>query len=177
MAMIRDIGQVTGSNELADRLLARFVREIESVESLVRSSDFRVRVVCLEWIEPLFACGHWIPELVEIAGGRECLGRGGEPSREISWNDLAGSAAELRIIAPCGRDLRRAVSESSRLEASPRWPQVATMVQRRIFCCDGSAYFSRPGPRLIETLDILAELIDPDRFPGRAPPGSFQQIL
>ena len=175
-AMIAQIGSLTGSTAAARRLCGRFEHEIEQIRSAVRNAS-HPPVVCLEWTNPPFACGHWTPELVEIAGGHEVLGSSGQPSRRATWQELLDADPQILLIAPCGFSLDRTLKEMPWLESQPGWGSIRAVVQGSVFATDGSAYFNRPGPRLIESLQILAEVIHPKRFGGLAPHGSFQQTV
>jgi iron complex transport system substrate-binding protein len=176
IATIREIGDLTGSRAAADRLALRFDTELSRVRTGAAGRGRQTRVVCLEWTDPLFACGHWTPELVEVASGRECLGSAGQMSRQVSWQDLLSADPEVLVVAPCGLNLERSLQEISALQGRVGWDELRAVRGARVFGCDGSAYFNRPGPRLIETLHILAELIQPRIFAGLAVPQSFQQV-
>jgi iron complex transport system substrate-binding protein len=174
--VIRDVGETTGTRAAADRLVRRFETEIERVRAGVAGRGRLKRIICLEWTDPPFACGHWTPELVGIAGGAELLGRAGKSSRAATWQEVADSNAELLLVAPCGMELGRTIAEIMEVARHRSWGSLAAVQNDRVFGCDGSAYFNRPGPRLIETLHILAEVIHPELFGGMAPPRSFQHV-
>jgi iron complex transport system substrate-binding protein len=176
VAMIREIGALTGANQAAEALVARFDREVEHIRRGGAGAGVAPRVVCLEWTDPLFACGHWTPELVAIAAGDERLGRAGEMSRRVSWRDLCAADPEVLLLAPCGLSLERTLEEIPEMKRQMGWIALTATQNGRVYCSDGSAYFNRPGPRLIETLQILAEVIHPATFAGLAPPHSFQQV-
>ncbi len=169
------IGSVTGAVTSSQALSARFRAALESAKSPVAGSE-AIDVVCLEWTDPLFTCGHWTPELIAAAGGRELLGRAGEPSRVAKWEELRAANPAVLVLAPCGLTLDRAFAELAGLETRPGWHELRAVRNGRVFVCDGSAYFNRPGPRLIDTLHILGKILHPDRFGGTAPSGGFQQV-
>jgi iron complex transport system substrate-binding protein len=177
MAMIDEIGRLTGTPAAAKQLRIRFTGGIDRVNVSRGAQVHSPRVVCLEWTDPPFTCGHWTPELVQIAGGIELLGREGQPSRRASWEEVAAADSDVLLIAPCGFSLLRTLKDLPTLDRKPAWPKLRAVREGRVFAADGSAYFNRPGPRLIESLHILAEVLHPDRFPGLAPANSFQRIL
>lgn len=173
--MIDEIGRLTGT-PAAEQLRLRFTRAIDRVAQPLGAELRRPRFVCLEWADPPFTCGHWTPELVRLAGGLELLGCEGQPSRRTTWEELAAADPDVLLIAPCGFTLDRTLEELPALERQPVWPHLRAVRGGRVFAADGSAYFNRPGPRLIESLHILAEVLHPDRFAGLAPANSFQRI-
>jgi iron complex transport system substrate-binding protein len=119
----------------------------------------------IEWLDPPFGCGHWNPELVAMAGGDDAFGRRGEPARVIEWSDVAASRPALIFIAACGFGVDRTLEDLPALTRMPGWRDVPAVREGRVYVTDGSQYFSRPGPRLIDSLEILAHAIDPDLHP------------
>jgi iron complex transport system substrate-binding protein len=122
-------------------------------------------VACLEWFDPLYIAGHWVPEIVEIAGGNDILATAGEPSVKIEWDAVIASRPEILILMPCGFDLDRALQESSLLKNRTGWESLPAVRDGRVFAVSGTDYFSRPGPRLINGLEILSQLLHPELFP------------
>jgi iron complex transport system substrate-binding protein len=116
-------------------------------------------VVVIEWVEPLMAAGNWTPELVELAGGEYGLAAAGQPSPYVIWEEVVAFAPEVLVIAPCGFDLARSEIEAERLRRSPSWEQLPAVVQNNACVIDGDAYLNRPGPRLVESLELLHGLI------------------
>jgi iron complex transport system substrate-binding protein len=142
----------------------------EQVRETVAAMPYRPRVACLEWFDPPFGPGHWLPELVEIAGGKVGLGRPGEPSKRIQWGDVLAFAPEVIVLTPCGFDLARAVSEAEAiLPHRPGWSALPAVRAGRVYAVDGNSYLSRPGPRIVDSLELLAGLIHPDLFVGLGP--------
>jgi iron complex transport system substrate-binding protein len=119
----------------------------------------------LEWIDPLFTSGHWTPELVQLAGGREMVGVAGERSRSLDWKEIVAAAPEVLIIACCGFDIARTLDDLPILRGYPGWASLPCVQSKRVFVCDGSAYFNRPGPRLVDALEILAHTLHPGVHP------------
>jgi iron complex transport system substrate-binding protein len=120
----------------------------------------------LEWFDPLYIAGHWVPEMVQIAGGTDIFGTAGRPSAKIEWELVISSAPELLILMPCGFDAERAVQESSLLKHRHGWESLAAVRNRRVFAVSGTDYFSRPGPRLVDGVEILGDIIHPALSPA-----------
>ncbi|HXV47935.1 MAG TPA: cobalamin-binding protein [Candidatus Binatia bacterium] len=133
------------------------------IEHVGRSEpDNRPRVVCLEWFEPLYVAGHWVPEMIGLAGGFDVLGHQGEPSAKIAWSEVVNAQPEVILLMPCGFDTRRTVKEATPLRALPGWDRLPAVKTGSVFALNGNAYFSRPGPRLVNGLEILARIIHPE---------------
>jgi iron complex transport system substrate-binding protein len=124
----------------------------------------RPRVACLEWLDPLMAGGNWVPELVEIAGGVNLFGEAGRHSPWMEWDDLLAADPECIVLLPCGFGIERCRREMSVLETDFRWHQLSAVQRGQVFLTDGNRFFNRPGPRVVESAEILAEIFHPDRF-------------
>ncbi len=161
-ADVRAVGAALGRTDEAIRLVSALRDRIAAVRARVEGAR-RPSVVCLEWLDPLFAAGHWVPEQVEAAGGTELLGRSGVPSVDVADDLLFAADPEVLVLLPCGFDAERAVAESARLRADPRWGRLRAVRAGRVFAVDGSAYFSRPGPRVVDGIELLASIFHPDR--------------
>lgn len=144
----------------SDRVLAGLRGRIDNVVARGSRLDRRPRVALLEWIDPPFACGHWNPELVRLAGGIEGLGVVGEPSRMIEWQHVIEWNPEVIVIACCGFTVERTMEEISLLDSVPGWNDLAAVQAGHVHVVDGAAYFSRPGPRLVDSLEILVDCIE-----------------
>ncbi|HXS44746.1 MAG TPA: cobalamin-binding protein [Solirubrobacteraceae bacterium] len=166
----RTIAQATGARDAALDLVARQRLRVDAVRVAVRGAP-PVPVAALEWLDPVFVAGHWTPQLVELAGGRDVLGFPGEPSQRSTWEAVAAARPEVVVCMPCGYDAERA-----RDEALDFADELRTLGARRVVAVDASAYFSRPGPRLVDGLELLAHLLHPDRVPG-APGGALDVEL
>lgn len=123
----------------------------------------RPTVAAIEWSDPLMAAGNWVPELVDLAGGRPCFGTVGQHSPWMSWDDLAAADPDAIVLMPCGFDLDRTAQDAAQLAQNPRWADLKAVQTGRVYAVDGNAYFNRPGPRLVDSLEILAEILHPDR--------------
>jgi iron complex transport system substrate-binding protein len=122
----------------------------------------------LEWFEPLYTAGHWVPEMVALAGGHDVLGRAGEPSMKIEWQNVIDAKPEVLLLMPCGFDVRRTVKESTPLRALPGWNDLPAVRSENVFALNGNAYFSRPGPRLVNGLKSWRELFIRKPSTGRS---------
>ena len=163
------LGEAAGAGDAAATLRRRLESRLDAVREAVAGAP-RPRVLALEWLDPVFIGGHWVPEMIEIAGGDDPLGAAGAKSRTASWEEAASAAAEVVVAMPCGWDAERAREEV--LEHSET---VAALGAERVFAVDAAASFSRPGPRLVEGTELLAHLLHPNRVD--APAGvAFQEV-
>lgn len=122
----------------------------------------RPRFAFIEWIDPLMSCGHWMPELVEIAGGVSLFGEAGAQSPWITLDQIEAGDPDVILVAPCGYDILKTREEMAVLDANPRWNALRAVRERRLYLADGNAFFNRPGPRLVESAEIVAEVLHPD---------------
>jgi iron complex transport system substrate-binding protein len=166
---IRQVGEAAQCQAEAARAVAALEKRVSAVAERSAGIHQRPRVVLLEWIDPPFCCGHWSPELVGIAGGDECLGQAGKPSRTLKWDEVRAAKPEVLFIACCGFDLQRTRQDLPLLAAYPGWAELPCARTSRVYLVNGSDYFSRPGPRLVDSLEILAHALHPDVHP--LPPG------
>jgi iron complex transport system substrate-binding protein len=168
---IARVASVTGTDQSGERLVSSLRARIEAVSAVTTGLD-PVAVLALEWADPPFTGGHWIPEMVGLAGGREVLGVAGGPSRSCTWHEIAAADPEVVVFMPCGFGLDEAVEQATGLFEVPEFADLSAARTGRIVAVDGSSYFSRPGPRLVDGLEILAWALHPALFPeppvGRA---------
>lgn len=164
---IRLVGEATNRIALAQQRIAALETRIESVAMRGRILN-KPRVLLLEWLEPPFNAGHWSPELVELAGGEDCLGSAGQPSRTLSWPEIEAAKPDILFIACCGYSLGRTLEDIPGLRKQPTWSTLSCVRENRVYACDGNAYFSRPGPRLVDSLELLADVLHFDRDPRSA---------
>jgi iron complex transport system substrate-binding protein len=157
-ADIRAVGEATGCSEQADALVAEFERDIASVERSVAGLD-RPRVLCLEWLDPPYVAGHWVPEMVAREGGVDVLGQAGKPSFRVDWETVVATRPEVIVIMPCGYSLAAAEAELRNLPFPRGWNDLPAVRDGRVFVVEASGYFSRPGPRLAAGMEILAGAI------------------
>jgi iron complex transport system substrate-binding protein len=156
------VGEGTRREAAANALVSDLRRRMERIG--YREPDHRPRVVCLEWFEPLYVAGHWVPEMVALAGGYDMLGHKGEPSFKVEWSRIIDSKPAVILLMPCGFDVRRTVKESTPLRRLEGWKDLPAVQAGNVYALNGSAYFSRPGPRLVSGLEILARIMHPDEI-------------
>jgi iron complex transport system substrate-binding protein len=157
-ADIRAVGEATGRSAQASAVIEGFERDVAQVERAVAGLP-RPRVVCLEWLDPPYVAGHWVPEMVERAGGIDALGHAGKPSFRVEWETIVTARPEVIVIMPCGYGLSQVAKEFRDLTLPPGWHDMPAVRNGRLFLVDASGYFSRPGPRLAAGLAILADAI------------------
>jgi len=157
------LGREREGRALGESLRGRIAR----VRALVADSPAPT-VVCLEWLAPLFGVGHWVPEQVAIAGGTELIGRAIERSSEVTLDDVLAADPDFVFLMPCGFDADRAVTESAALRSEPRWRSLRAVQAGNVYAVDGGAYFSRPGPRVVDGIELLASVLHPDRVRSTA---------
>ena len=163
----RDISNVAlaaGAEKTGANLIAALQKKIQPVSDRAAGLGTRPRVACIEWIDPLMAAGNWIPEMVEMAGGINLFGVAGKHSSWMRWDELAAADPDIIIVFPCGFDILQSRFEIRTLTAIPAWPKLRAVREGRVFLTDGNQYFNRPGPRLVESLEILAEILHPAHF-------------
>jgi iron complex transport system substrate-binding protein len=172
---VRRVGEATGQYAEANALAAALEERVAAIAATAARAASRPRVVCLEWLDPYYVGGHWIPEMVSKAGGEDVLGRLREPSFRVSGEQIIEARPGVIVVMPCGYNLARAASEL-RIEALPRGSETLPAVrEHRLFAVDANAYFSRPGPRLADGVGLLAHLMHPDLFPSGYPENSFRR--
>jgi iron complex transport system substrate-binding protein len=177
---IATVGAMTETEDEAVDLVERLRGRLGTVEQIVqerRDAGVRgPRIVGLEWLDPPFAVGHWVPEQIRRAGGWDLLGEAGARSRQTSWHDVAEVDPEMLVLMPCGYHLAETVEEWRRTPRPSVWGDLEAVRRGQVFAVDGSAYFSRPGPRVVDGIELLAEIFDPDAFVDLAPAGSWTPL-
>jgi iron complex transport system substrate-binding protein len=167
---VGNVGIATGTEARADALMAELRDRVESVRRRVEGRP-RPRVLVLEWPDPPFNAGHWVPDMVEAAGGEPVLSSGGERSRRLAWDEIAREAVDVTVFAPCGFDLDGAVAQAASFLDRPEAAALG-----RIYAVDANAYFSRPGPRVVDGVELLGLLLHPDP-PGELDPPGAHRLL
>lgn len=130
----------------------------------------------MEWLDPVYCSGHWVPEMVQIAGGMDQLSRVGSDSARVSWEEVLQWDPEVLVITPCGYALPRVVEESQKLPNYPGWSNLSAVRDGRVFAVDANSYFARPGPRVVDGTELLAHLIHPEIFPWDGPEAAYQRL-
>jgi len=165
LASLQTVADAAGVPEAGRAAVARLRARIDAISGRSASIAAPPRVMLLEWIDPPFTAGHWSPELVRLAGGREVLGREGEKSRAAPWGEIVAADPEVLVIACCGFGIPRTREDLPLLVAQPGFRELSCVRDERVYLIDGNAYFSRPGPRLVESLEILAHALHPRLHP------------
>ena len=166
---IRRVAKVCGVSHRANKVVAELSTRVEAVRERAAKIPARPRCFLMEWIDPPFCSGHWSPELVEIAGGRDPLGRMHQPSVEIKWEAVLDARPEVIVLALCGYDVDRARRDCELLRKFPGFDSLPAAQNNRIHIVDASAYFARPGPRIVDSVEILAGILHPEEFPEFSP--------
>lgn len=167
------LGLADGGRSVIAPLKARVVAVLEKTALLQRHPS----VACLEWLDPLMGAGNWMPELVQLAGGHPVFGEPGTHSEWITWENLALQDPAALVLIPCGFDLDRTRADAAQLQTHDLWSRLRAVKTGRVYLADASAYFNRPGPRLVESLEALAEMIHPDLFPNARHRGEVWEPL
>lgn len=162
-AAIEQVAQAVGAS--AHGVLARLRARVDAVVTRSEGLSARPRVALLEWLDPPFSSGHWSPELVRLAGGLEGLGQEGCPSRRLRWDEVLAWQPEAVVVACCGFDVERTLLDVAGVQQVPGWEQLPAVRAGRVSVVDGSQYFNRPGPRLIDSLELLAHALHPEHHP------------
>ena len=163
-ADIRTVAAALGQPAEGDKLVDRLRRRVLDIGAKASGLFPKPKLAVIEWIDPLMTAGNWMPELIEVAGAVNVLGEAGEHSPGIGWDQLALKDPDLILVSPCGFDIARTEQEMPVLRAERGWQRLRAVRESRVFLADGNAYFHRPGPRLVESLEILAEIAHPKQF-------------
>jgi iron complex transport system substrate-binding protein len=173
---LREIGEATGCLERANELIAAGRTTLEKVADVTSRLSARPRIFCMEWLDPIYCSGHWVPEMVRIAGGVDELAREGTDSVRIAWEDVQKWAPEVLIIMPCGCHLDKVLELVPGLASLPGWSDLPAVRQGRVYAVDASSYFARPGPRVVNGTELLAHLIHPELFPWNGPETAYRRL-
>jgi iron complex transport system substrate-binding protein len=163
------LGQATGTVEAARTLVESLRRRIDRVREQTALAGVRPRVAYLEWLDPPMYAGHWVPEMVEIAGGEDCLAKAGSPSSRVEWESVKAQDPDVILVGPCGFDVRRGLQELKELAEWEPWNSLVAVQKGQVYVVDANAYFSRSGPRLVQGLEMMAEVLHPELVAGNVP--------
>lgn len=158
------VGTALGAAGAAEQLNGALKERIDKVRAGAWSALPKPTVACIEWIEPLMAAGNWMPELVELAGGVNLFGEGGKHSPWMTWQELVERDPDVIVVCPCGFDIARTLEEMHVIAAQPHYKELKASKNAKVIVADGNQYFNRPGPRVIESLEIFAEVLHPHLF-------------
>ena len=158
------VGEITGTSQRAAQVISSLRERIQRVAAVARRAVSRPSVLALEWLDPPFIGGHWVPEMIRLAGGTDGIGEEGRYSETVPWERVAAYNPDVIVLMPCGFDLPRTLSEAQRTPFPNAWSLLKAVRSRQVFAVNGSAYFARPGPRLVDGLEIIAEILHPELF-------------
>ena len=161
---MRGVAAQLGAPERGDELVARIRARMSAIELRAKTAADRPTVACIEWIDPLMAGGNWMPEMVAMAGGVNLFGEAGAHSPRMKFEDLAAADPSVILIAPCGFNMERTAVDLPILTRRPEWARIKAVREGRVYQAEGNQYFNRPGPRIVESLEILAEILHPELF-------------
>ncbi len=161
---IRRVSVALEVTERGDAVVAEMQARMGAIETIAVKSGKKPRVACIEWIEPLMAAGNWMPELVEMAGGENLFGEAGKHSPWMTREALIEANPDVILVLPCGFGIERSMSEFALLEELDGWRDLKAVIDQRVYVIDGDQYCNRPGPRLADSLEIIAEILHPDMF-------------
>ena len=177
LVSIEQVAKTVGREEKGKEIVHNLRKRIEHMGSVVRSANHIPKVLCIEWLNPLFTAGHWVPQMVELASAVNGVSRRGEPSRRMEWKEALEFDPDIIVLMPCGFDIERTLKELWRIEKQEEWKQLRAVSNKMVYATDASSYFSRPGPRSVTGLEILAKIIHPDLFRDlNVPEGSFSRV-
>ena len=162
---IRRVGDACHVEDAADSVVVGLQARMDAVGERAAKVRERPKALCLEWLEPPFVAGHWVPEMVDLAGGMDVLGRAGQQSVQVDPKTIALSAADVAVLMPCGFHIDRARKEAARVATIPGWRDLPAVRRDHVWLVDASSYFNRPGPRVVDGLEILAHILHPETFP------------
>src|SRR5207247_5378960 len=165
---IRRVADACDARERAEKLIVNLYERVENVRKRAATIPDRPRCFLMEWVDPPFCSGHWGPELVEIAGGHDSLGRKHQPSAQIDWQQVLDARPEIIVLALCGYDIDLAQRDYELLREFPGFDSLPAARTDELYLVNASAYFARPGPRIIDSIEILAGILHPKEFPDLA---------
>ena len=170
------VGEATGRAEVARELVTNLRSRIGSIKTITERERDKPRVFCLEWLDPPFVAGHWVPDMVEIAGGVNGLRNKGEASVKVEWEEVIEFAPHYIFVMPCGFNIDKTLNEIDSVTSNSIWHQTPASQKGNVYLVDANSYFSRPGPRIVEGIEIIARSIHPDSVKTELPPGSVLNL-
>ena len=176
LSSVVELGKILEKEKRANEIKGQLLKKIENIKNFPKSK--KPKVLALEWLEPFFSAGHWIPEMIEFAGGENMISRKGEHSRKITFNEIIQADPEIIILMPCGFDTPRTVEEYMKiLGNNPEWRKLKAVEGKRVFAVDANSFFSKPSIRTVTGLEILAKIIHPKDFESiEIPKNAFLKI-
>lgn len=173
---IGQLGEATGRTGAAAELVSRLQERVAAISQETARLGSRPRVFCMEWLSPPYNAGHWMAELVDLAGGVDGLARKGQDSVRVAWERILEYAPEVLILSPCGFNLQETVRQASLLTTYPDLEKLPAVQSGRVYAVDANSYFARPGPRVVDGIELLAHLIHPERFSWSGPTEAYRSL-
>jgi iron complex transport system substrate-binding protein len=173
---IRELGHATDRSSAAETCISEYRERLNKIAGQTKGISKRPRVFCIEWADPLYCAGHWVQEMVQLAGGTDELARKETDSVRIPWADVLNWSPEVIIFLPCGFNLEKALEQVFHLQSMPGWAELPAVQNQRVYAVDANSYFARPGPRVVEGTELLAHLIHPELFDWKGPDNAFRSI-
>ncbi|MBI3805436.1 MAG: cobalamin-binding protein [Nitrospirae bacterium] len=173
---IRELGEATGRTDAASDLLRDLNARVETISRKAAGLPRRPRVFCMEWLSPPYNAGHWMPELVERAGGIDALAQKGKDSTRVAWEEILDYDPEVLVLSPCGFNLEEVLRQVALLTRYPEWERLSAVREGRVYAVDANSYFARPGPRVVDGLALLAALIHPEEFDWPGPSDAYRPL-
>jgi len=173
---ILTVGKATGKEAKAEQLVRSMRDRIKKIEDLLSNANSCPEVACLEWLDPIFSAGHWVPEMISKARGIDRLTRSSRPSLRIEWDQILEYNPATVILMPCGFNLEKTIQEANSITRYSGWERLRAVQNHQVFAVNGTAYFNRPGPRIVDGIAILAEILHPESARGIAPSASYKQL-
>jgi iron complex transport system substrate-binding protein len=170
------VGRMTGKQGEAEKLASQMLQRINRVREKTQTLKNKPRIFLMEWLQPPWAGGHWIPQMVDYAGGLDGLGRLGKPSHRIEWDEVVEYQPEVIVLSPCGFNANQVMEGAHVLASYQGWEKIPAFQSSRIYAVNASAYFSRSGPRVVDGLEILAHLMHPEMFPENLHPEAIKTV-
>jgi iron complex transport system substrate-binding protein len=176
LVSIMDVAEKIGKLREGRKLVASLQKRIDMVRSMIKVKR-RPKVLCVEWIDPLFTAGHWVPQMVEYAGGINCLSSAGEPSRRMEIEEAIQLDPDIVVLMPCGFDIDQTLKELPVLASNEKWKSLQAVKTGNVYTVNANAYFSKPGPRTVVGLEIIAKILNPETSQHiRVPKGSYKKL-
>jgi iron complex transport system substrate-binding protein len=174
---LRALGDASGTRAIADAIVADAERRIALVSGRVAHADRRPRVFFAEWVDPIYCAGHWVPEMIALAGGIDPLARPAGESVRVSWDDVVASKPDVVIVAPCGFGVGAGFEQLPLLQRRLGWTALPAVRTGQVFVVDANAYFARPGPRLVDGVELLAHLLHPELVAWSGAADAFRRMI
>jgi iron complex transport system substrate-binding protein len=172
---VRALGKETGTEDKANEWAAAAIARIDRVAAITRLMP-KIRIAFLEWVDPIYCGGHWIPQMLDWAGGQDANARDGSDSVRIPWHQVLDCQPEIILVSPCGFKTHQALSQAELLKTRIGWSELPAVQGGKVYAVDANAYFARPGPRLVDGVELLAHLIHPEHFPWTGPSDAFARL-